>query len=97
MFTSNEQISPPSLVLKLLSCEVLHKRIPEVVNLKRIPTHKECKRRKFSLQTRLGVEICLSDVIMHKGHEPGLNRMRPSMTKRFFAPVAVSLQFQALS
>ena len=95
MFTSNEQISPPSLVLKL-SCEVLHKRIPEVVNLKRIPTHKECKRRKFSLQMRLGVEICLSDVIMHKGHEPGLNRMRPSITKRFFALVAVSLQFQAL-
>ena len=96
MFTSNEQISPPSLVLKLLSCEVLHKRIPEVVNLKRIPTHKECKCRKFSLQMRLGVEICLSDVIMHKGHEPGLNRMRPSIPKRFFAPVAVSLQLQAL-
>ena len=34
----------------------------------RIPTHKECKCREYSSQTRLGGEICSSDVIMHKGH-----------------------------
>ena len=47
--------------------EVLHKWIPEAVNLRRTPTHKECICREFSLQTRLGGEICSSDVIMHKG------------------------------
>ena len=29
--------------------------------------HKECICREFSLQTRLGGEICSSEVIMHKG------------------------------
>ena len=47
--------------------EVLLKWIPEAVNLRRTSTHKECICRKFSLQTRLGGEICSSDVIMHKG------------------------------
>ena len=31
-------------------------------------TPKECKCKEFCLQTRLGGEICSSDVIMHKGH-----------------------------
>ena len=73
MFTSNEQISQPSLVL---NCKVAKFRIKEclkAVNLKRIPTHKECKCREFSFQTRLGGEICSSDVIMHKGHLPAKN------------------------
>ena len=30
-------------------------------------TPKECKCKEFCLQTRLGGEICSSDVIMHKG------------------------------
>ena len=67
-FTSNEQISPPSLVLNCKVAKFCIKEWPKVVNLKRIPTHKECKCREFSLQTRLGGEICSSDVIMHKGH-----------------------------
>lgn len=44
---SNDQISPPSVILKLLSCEVLHKRIPEAVNLKKISTHRMQKQRIF--------------------------------------------------
>ena len=68
MFTSNVQISPPSLVLNCKVAKFCIKEWPKAVNLKRIPTHKECKCREFSLQTRLGGEICSSDVIMHKGH-----------------------------
>ena len=68
MVTSNEQISPPSLVLNCKVAKFCIKEWPKAVNLKRIPTHKECKCREFSLQTRLGGEICTSDVIMHKGH-----------------------------
>ena len=68
MFTSNVQISPPSLVLNCKVAKFCIKECPKAVNLKRIPTHKECKCREFSLQTRLGGEICSFDVIMHKGH-----------------------------
>ena len=68
MFTSNEQISPPSLVLNCKVATFCVKDCPKGVDLKRIPTHKECKCREFSLQTRLGGEICSSDVIMHKGY-----------------------------
>ena len=67
MFTSNEQISPPSLVLNCKVAKFCIKECPKAVNLKRIPTYKECKGREFSLQTRLGGEICSSDVIMHNG------------------------------
>ena len=70
MFTSNEQISPPSLVFNCRVAKFCIKECPKAVNLKRIPTHKECKCREFSLQTRLGGRICSSDVIMHKGHFP---------------------------
>ena len=68
MFTSNEQISPPSLVLNCKVAKFCIKECPKAVNLKRISTQKECKCKEFSLQTRLGGEICSSDVIMHKGH-----------------------------
>ena len=67
MFTSNEQISPPSLVLNCKVAKFCKKECPKAVNLKRISTQKECKCKEFSLQTRLGGEICSSDVIMHKG------------------------------
>ena len=30
--------------------------------------YQECKSEEFRLQTRLGIEICSSDVILHKGH-----------------------------
>ena len=71
MFTSDEQISPPSLVLKSKSCQVLpDKYIPKVEQLKIIFTPKKCKCETFCLQKRLGGEICAYDVIMHKaeGH-----------------------------
>ena len=68
MFTSHKQISPPSLVLKLKISEVSQKWIPKAVELKRIPTHKKCKCKKFCSQTRLVGEIYSSDVIMHRGH-----------------------------
>ena len=68
MITSDEQISPPSLVLNCKVAKFCIKECPKAVNLKRISTQKECKRKEFSLQTRLGGEICSSDVIMHKGH-----------------------------
>ena len=63
MFTSDEYISPPSLVLKLKSCQVVHKWIPRAEKLKRIFTPKGCKCKQFCLQTRFG-EICSTDVIM---------------------------------
>ena len=63
MFTSDEYISPPSLALKLKSCQVVHKWIPKAEQLKRIFTPKKCKCEEFWLQTRLG-EICSTDVIM---------------------------------
>ena len=63
MFTSDEYISPPSLALKLKSCQVVHKWIPKAEQLKRIFTPKKCKCEEFWLQTRLGV-ICSTDVIM---------------------------------
>ena len=66
-----KQISPPSLVLKSKSCQVLpDKYISKAEQLKRIFTPKECKCEKFCSQTRLGGEICAYDVIMHKaeGH-----------------------------
>ena len=67
MFTSDEQISPPSLVLKSKSCQVLpDKYIPKAEQLKRIFTPKKSKCEEFCLQTRLGGEICAYDVIMHK-------------------------------
>ena len=68
MFTSDKQISPPSLVLKLKRCQVLYKWIPKAEKLNRIFTPKECKCEEFCLKTRLDGEICSSDVIMHKGH-----------------------------
>ena len=68
MFTSSEQISPPSLVLNCKVAKFCIKECPKPVNLKGISTQKECKCKEFSLQTRLGGEICSSDVIMHKGH-----------------------------
>ena len=68
MFTSHKQISPPSLVLKLKISEVSQKWIPKAVELKRIPTHKTCKCKKFCSQTRLVGEIYSSDVIMHRGY-----------------------------
>ena len=71
MFTSHKQISPPSLVLKLKISEVSQKWIPNAVELKRIPTHKTCKCKKFCSQTRLVGEIYLSDVIMHRGYSGG--------------------------
>ena len=40
---------------------------PKAVQLKRIPTHKECKWEEFYLQMGLGGEICSSDVITYKG------------------------------
>ena len=45
---------------KSRSCEVLHKWIHLAVQLKRIPTHKECKCKQLCLQTGLGGEICSS-------------------------------------
>ena len=63
MFTSDKYISPPSLVLKLKSCQVVHKWIPRAEKLKRIFTPKGCKCKQFCLQTRFG-EICSTDVIM---------------------------------
>ena len=74
MFTSNKQISPPSLVLNCKVAKFCIKECPKAVNLKRISTQKECKCKEFSLQTRLGGEICSSDVIMHKGHWPIADR-----------------------
>ena len=68
MFTSHKQISPPSLVLKLKISEVSQKWIPKAVELKRIPTHKKCKCKKFCSQTRLVCEIYSSDVIMHRDY-----------------------------
>ena len=48
--------------------EVSQKWIPRAVELKRIPTHKKCKCKKFCSQTRLVGEIYSSDVIMHRGY-----------------------------
>ena len=71
MFKLDEQISSPRLVLKLQGCEVLHKimnsqgsRIEKNAHAQRV----QMEKKKVWLQTRLGGEICLSDVIMHKGH-----------------------------
>ena len=36
--------------------------------MKRTPTHKKCKCKKFCSQTRLVGEIYSSDVIMHRGY-----------------------------
>ena len=51
MFMWDEQISPPNFVLKLKSCQVVHKWIPESEQLKRIFTPKEGKCKEFCLQT----------------------------------------------
>ena len=72
MFTSHKQISPPSLVLKLKISEVSQKWIPKAVELKRIPTHKKCKCKKFCSQTRLVGQIYSSDIIMHRGYSNNL-------------------------
>ena len=52
--------------------EIKNKRsfteIPKAVELKRVPTHKKCKCKKFCSQTRLVGEIYSSDVIMHRGY-----------------------------
>ena len=53
---------------KLKISEVSQKWIPKAVELKRIPTHKKCKCKKFCSQTRLVGEIYSSDVIMHRGY-----------------------------
>ena len=68
MSTSDEQISPPSLVLKMKVCQGVHEWLLKVETVKRMFTPKECKCEEICLQTRLGGEICSSDVIMHKGH-----------------------------
>ena len=84
MFTSHKQISPPSLVLKLKISEVSQKWIPKAVELKRIPTHKKCKCKKFCSQTRLVGEIYSSDVIMHRSYSTRLTRslsMTPSVSE----------------
>lgn len=67
IFMSVEQTSPPKLVLKLLSWEVLHDWILKAVELKGTPTHKGCICKGFCLQTRLGGEISPSYVIVRKG------------------------------
>ena len=41
--------------------------------MKRIPTHKKCKCKKFCSQTRLVGEIYSSDVIMHRGYSRSSN------------------------
>ena len=52
------------------SCKIWHKWIPNAVQLKRIPMHKECKiwRILLYLPRRFGGEICWPDIITHKGH-----------------------------
>lgn len=55
MYTSEEQISLPNLVLKLWNCEVLHKCISKIVDLKRIALHKESKLEELCSQTMLDV------------------------------------------
>ena len=90
MFTSHKQISPPSLVLKLKISEVSQKWIPKAVELKRIPTHKKCKCKKFCSQTRLVGEIYSSDVIMHRGYCPflkiRLNHKTRTLSRLFSQP-----------
>ena len=60
--------SSPSLVLKFLSWEIMHKWIPNAVELKRITTHKGGKSEESNIlftKSRLGSENCSSDI---KGH-----------------------------
>ena len=45
---------------------------PMAVQLKRISTHEECKCEEFCLRTRLGGEICSSDLITDKGQREEL-------------------------
>ena len=78
-----------NLVLKLKISEVSQKWIPKAVELKRIPTHKKCKCKKFCSQTRLVGEIYSSDVIMHRGYCFG-DRYRGharQLLAIFFSPV----------
>ena len=95
MFTSSEQISPPSLVLNCKVAKFCIKECPKAVNLKRISTQKECKCKEFSLQTRLGGEICSSDVIMHKGHSH-LTPLRAKYAKCRRTPTNYPIQFVLL-
>ena len=89
MFTSHKQISPPSLVLKLKISEVSQKWIPKAVELKRIPTHKKCKCKKFCSQTRLVGEIYSSDLIMHRGYFHMPNHIRSKRGNRLIRQLSV--------
>ena len=47
MDKSDEQTSPPSLISKILIFKVLHKWIPTIVTLKKIPVQKEPKCKEL--------------------------------------------------
>lgn len=67
---SVKQILPPSLVLKFKFVKIYKKLYSQGFELKRIPIHKYGKWKELDSQTRLGDEICSSDVNMPKGHFP---------------------------
>ena len=57
---------------------------PMAVQLKRIPTHEECKCDEFCLQMRLGGEICSSDLVTDKGQREEL------LSREWLEPTALS-------
>ena len=68
MITSDEQISPSSLVFKQNSSHLHSLGVIILFNFSALGIHL-CKTwQLFNFKTRLGGEICLSDVNMRKGH-----------------------------
>ena len=57
-----------SLRQLLCSCKVFHKWIPNGSRVEKNTHPQNCKCEVFCQRTRLGGKICLSDVIIHKGH-----------------------------
>ena len=68
MITSDEQISPPSLICKQNSSHLHSLGVNILFNCSALGIH-SCKTwQTFIFKTRLGGEICSSDVDMYKDH-----------------------------
>ena len=68
MITSDEHISPPKLVCKQNSLHLHSLSVNILFNCSALGIHL-CKTwQLFIFKTRLGGEICSSDVNVHKGH-----------------------------
>ena len=68
MITSGEQISPPSLVRKQNSSHLHSLGVNILFNFSALGIHLWKTWQLFNFKTRLGREICLSDVNTRKGH-----------------------------